>query len=96
MFVHLLTHRACFPGLERDPVRPLQVCFEHTRLARGKARIIDVEVGLVVQAERAVVEVGRADGNQLAVHHQQHIGEYRQRLAALNDAGDDDALAFAY
>ncbi|MBA3597240.1 MAG: hypothetical protein H0W40_07670 [Methylibium sp.] len=38
-------------------------------LAPREGRVVDVQIGLVIDAERAVVEIGRADRDPQPIHH---------------------------
>src|SRR5262245_19319948 len=64
----LLPPRPAPPLLERDDARVLEVAFEGPGQRGREARVEDVEVGLVVQPEGAVVEIRRARGHPDPVH----------------------------
>lgn len=64
----LFLQGAVGPFLIGDLPGALEVVLEHPGLPRGEDLVVDVEVGLVVEAEGAVVEVGRADRDQQLVH----------------------------
>src|SRR6266852_5277466 len=57
----LLRPRAVLPFFVGHPPRSLQILVENGTLALGEFGAEDVEIGFVVQAKRAVVEVGRTD-----------------------------------
>src|SRR5258708_4555994 len=64
------------PLLVGDAPRALEVVFEVGDLAEREVAVVDVEVGLVVQPERAGVEVGGTHGRPQAVDHQ-HLAVIR-------------------
>src|SRR5204862_2949744 len=57
----LLAEGTLLPLLERDAPGALQVVLEDAQLGPREIAVVDVEVGFVVGAEGARIEVGRAD-----------------------------------
>jgi uncharacterized protein (TIGR02284 family) len=78
VFHRLLMKGAVLPGFERDPLRLREVGLELHGFRGGESLVVDIEVGLVVQAERAVVEVGRAHRHQQAIDHEDLAMEHRR------------------
>src|SRR6516225_9238157 len=60
VFDDVLAQRARLPGGEVDAARLGQVSFENLYLLGGELAVVEVQVGLVVEAKRAVVEVRRS------------------------------------
>ena len=60
-FQHLFDWRTALPVVERETFRVDDVVVENRRLLAREIAVVDVQVRFVVELERAVVEVGRAD-----------------------------------
>src|SRR6476620_4708102 len=59
MLEQLLGQRPVLPLLERHRMGPREVALEDISLPAREVDVQDVEVGLVVERERAAVEIGR-------------------------------------
>src|SRR5919204_3656784 len=83
--IECVAHRVANPCLVRHRLGELEIVFEDRRHARGEPAIEKRDVQLVVQRERAVVEVGAADADPLAVDN--HRLRVQERRAVLVDLG---------
>src|SRR3546814_20749457 len=77
----LFLPRALLPGLVGVALGRYQVLFEDLGHALGERPIIDVEAGLVVEAERAQVEVGRTNRSEARRVGKECVSTGRSRWA---------------
>src|SRR6266513_2894644 len=75
---HLLPERSLLPLRIADAARALEIVVENRDLPFGELAAVNVEVSLVVEPERAIVEVGRPDRQPDAVDHQDLAVEHRR------------------
>src|SRR5690349_14947706 len=70
--------RALFPRFQCHAFRAREVRLENLDLPARECGIIDIEIGLVVDRERAAVEIGRADGYPQAIDDEHLAMEHRR------------------
>ena len=74
------------PFVEADAMGVRSIALKHRHLFARESDVVHVEIRLVVQAERTVVEVGRADRHQHLVHHHDLAMEHGRMVLVDLDA----------
>src|SRR5919201_4259291 len=79
-----VAYAVALPVLVAYGLRVLQILAEHLGHPGGEAAVEEREIQLVVEGERAVVEVGAADAHPLTVHdHRLRVEQRRPVLVDL-------------
>ena len=75
------------PGLEREAAGAAQILLEDAGEPGRQRGVVEGDVELVVESERAIVEVGAADGGPLSIHdHRLGVEQRRLILVDLDPA----------